>query len=302
MPHGARPGVGEGYPLRSVRRVAAPVSTPAQKAREALGVRLRDIRRDAGLSGVELAALAGWHSSKVSRIEYGKRNASEDDLRVWCQHCHTEDQLADLVATLRSIETMYVEWRRQLGVGTRKRQRDRLTMEAETSLFRMFETFYIPGLFQTPEYAGSVMTSVVELLRVPNDVAQGVQARMERRHILFRKKHRFHAVICEVALSAGVVPPDVIPGQLDQLLRDMELPTVRLGVIPTTARHKALPLTGFWILDRRVVQIETLAASLALSQPHEVALYERAFEQLAASAVYGAKAKALIQEARARLS
>ncbi|MEV3983598.1 helix-turn-helix transcriptional regulator [Nonomuraea sp. NPDC049758] len=265
-------------------------------------MRLRDIRRDAGLSGVALATMAGWHSSKVSRIEYGKRNASEDDLRVWCEHCHAEDQLADLVATLRSIETMYVEWRRQLGIGTRKRQRDRLTMEAETSLFRMFETFYIPGLFQTPEYAGSVMTSVVELLRVPNDVAQGVQARMERRHILFRKKHRFHAVICEVALSAGVVPPDVIPGQLDQLLHDMELPTVRLGIIPTAARHKALPLTGFWILDRRVVQIETLAASLALSQSHEVALYERAFEQLAASAVYGAKAKTLIREARARLS
>jgi hypothetical protein len=139
----------------------------------------------------------------------------------------------------------------------------------------------------------------VELLRVPNDVTQGVQARMERRHILFRKNHRFHAVICEVALSAGVVPRDVMPAQLDQLLQDMDLPTVRLGIIPTTAAHKALPLTGFWILDRRVVQIETLAASLALDQPHEVAVYERAFDQLAASAVYGAKAKTLIDKARA---
>ncbi|WP_237109143.1 helix-turn-helix transcriptional regulator [Nonomuraea sp. MG754425] len=278
------------------------MSTPAQKAREALGVRLRDIRRDVGLSGVQLATLAGWHSSKVSRIEYGRRNASEDDLRVWCEHCHAEEQLAELVAALRSIETMYVEWRRQLGVGTRKRQRDRLTMEAETSLFRMFETFYIPGLFQTPEYAASVLTSVVELLRVPNDVTQGVQARMERRHILFRRKHRFHAVICEVALSAGVVSREVMPAQLDQLLQDMDLPSVRLGIIPTTAPHQALPLTGFWILDRRVVQIETLAASLALNQSHEVAVYERAFDRLAASAVYGAKARALIGNARAAIS
>ncbi|MEW1839864.1 Scr1 family TA system antitoxin-like transcriptional regulator [Nonomuraea angiospora] len=75
-------------------------------------------------------------------------------------------------------------------------------------------------------------------------------------------------------------------------------PTVRLGIIPTRAAHKALPLTGFWILDRRVVQIETLAASLALNQSHEIALYERAFDQLAASAVYGTKAKALIGKVR----
>ncbi|MEU7746020.1 helix-turn-helix transcriptional regulator [Nonomuraea sp. NPDC049158] len=78
------------------------MSTPARQAREALGARLRDIRRDAGLSGVELATLAGRHSSKVSRIEYGKRNASEDDLRAWCRHCRAEDQLAELVATLRA--------------------------------------------------------------------------------------------------------------------------------------------------------------------------------------------------------
>ncbi|MGJ6964965.1 helix-turn-helix domain-containing protein [Streptosporangium sp. G11] len=278
------------------------MSTPARQAQEALGIRLRDIRKDAGLTGLALAAMAGWHSSKVSRIEYGKRGPSEEDLQVWCRCCGAEDQLPDLLATVRNIESMYVEWRRQLGAGTRKRQRERVTMEAETRLFRMFETFYVPGLLQTPEYAASVMTSVVDFLRVPNDIEQGVRARMERRHILYRSDHLFHAVICEVALTAGVVSPDVMRGQLDQLLTDAALPNLRLGIIPTTAPHHCLPLTGFWILDRRVVQIETLAASLALSQPQEITLYERAFEGFAASAIYGKPAQELIKAAKASLT
>ena len=277
------------------------MSTPARRAQEALGSRLRDIRKDAGLTGVALAAMAGWHSSKVSRLEYGKRAPSETDLRVWCRCCNSEDEFADLLATVRSIESMYVEWRRQLAVGTRKRQRERVAMEAETRLFRIFETFYIPGLLQTPEYAGSVMTTVVDLLKVPNDVQQGVRARMERRDLLYRRDHLFHVVLCEVALTAGVVPSSVIQGQLDQLLADIALPSVRLGVIPTTAPHQCLPLTGFWILDRRVVQIETLAASLALSQSHEITLYERAFYRFAASAVYGKDVQELIRTAKASL-
>ncbi|WP_061296548.1 helix-turn-helix domain-containing protein [Herbidospora cretacea] len=276
------------------------MSTPTLKARQALGIRLRDLRRDARLSGVALAALAGWHSSKVSRIEFGKQTPSEEDLRAWCLHCAADDQFSDLLASLRGIETMYVEWRRQLQPGLRGRQRDRVAIESGTRLFRMFETFYIPGLFQTPDYAAAVLGAVVDLLQVPNDVAEAVQARMERRHILHRGRHRFHAVLCEVALTAGVVPAGVLPAQLDQLLGDMALKNVRLGVIPTSADHGSLPLTGFWILDRRTVQIETLAASLALTQPHEVALYERAFDRLAASAVYGDPARRLIAAAGAR--
>jgi len=49
-----------------------------QEARHALGARLREIRLDAGLSARELARLAGWHFTKVSKIEHGKQTPSED--------------------------------------------------------------------------------------------------------------------------------------------------------------------------------------------------------------------------------
>ena len=43
-----------------------------QQAREALGYRLRDIRLDARMSGRQLAALTGWHFTKISKIEHGR--------------------------------------------------------------------------------------------------------------------------------------------------------------------------------------------------------------------------------------
>jgi len=49
------------------------LTTSADQARASLGIRLRDIRRDAGLPAVRLAELAGWLSSKVSKIEHGKQ-------------------------------------------------------------------------------------------------------------------------------------------------------------------------------------------------------------------------------------
>jgi len=59
------------------------VSSAEQSARHAFGNRLRDIRLDAGLSGRDLAALTGFHYTKVSRVEHGGQSLSDADLRAW---------------------------------------------------------------------------------------------------------------------------------------------------------------------------------------------------------------------------
>lgn len=96
-------------------------SSSIQQARETLGKRLREIRKDAGLTARELASRAGWHESKCSRIENGRTPPSDDDLRVYTLHCAAADQTADLIATARNIEGAYVEWRRMERSGTASR-------------------------------------------------------------------------------------------------------------------------------------------------------------------------------------
>lgn len=84
-------------------------ASPAQQAREALGVRLREIRKEAGLTGRALAISMGCHFTKISRIENGGQTPSEGDIKAWCLACDAGSRIPDLIATVRTIESMYVE-------------------------------------------------------------------------------------------------------------------------------------------------------------------------------------------------
>ncbi len=64
-----------------------------------------------------------------------------------------------------------------------------------------------------------------------------------------------------------------------------------------------MPLNnGFWILDETLVQFDTYSAELSLARPDEIALYGRAFERLAALAVYGGEARAILARTLNRLA
>src|SRR3954468_23118738 len=81
-------------------------SSAAQQAREALGIRLREIRRDAGLTGRALAVALDCHFTKVSRIEHGGQVPSEQYIAAVCRACQAEDQIPDLIASVRAIDSM----------------------------------------------------------------------------------------------------------------------------------------------------------------------------------------------------
>jgi transcriptional regulator with XRE-family HTH domain len=125
------------------------VSSQAKQAREALGTRLRELRKDAGLTGRALAALAGWQLSKVSRLEHGQRGASEDDIRIWCRVAQAEAQIPDLIATVRNIEAMWLEWRRTLSTGTKIRQQQSVSLYEQTQVFRIYQPNLVWGTLQT---------------------------------------------------------------------------------------------------------------------------------------------------------
>jgi transcriptional regulator with XRE-family HTH domain len=268
-------------------------TSTVHQAREALGHRLRDARRDAGLTGRQLATLAGWHSSKVSKIEYGKQTPSEDDIRVWCLHSGTPEQADDLIVTARDIEAMYVEWRRRLRTGTKARQEKSISIESETELLRWYEPVLVPGLLHTAEYAAAVLRRVIAFYEIPDDIEAGVSARMERQQILYSPRHRFHFVMAQQALRTSVGDREVMAGQLDRLLSVMSLGRIRLGIIPAASPY-AVPSNQFIIFDERLVHVEAISAEISVTQPREIALYLRAFAELAKAAAYGANARTLI--------
>jgi transcriptional regulator with XRE-family HTH domain len=275
------------------------VSTPflGKPAIEALGIRLRDLRRDAGMTGRQLAAACRWQPSKISKIEYGRQTPTEADIRDWCLACGFPSEIPDLVAAVRSIHAQFVDWRRTLQGGTKLRQRANIDAYEKTTLFRIWEPSVVPGLLQIEDYARGILQTVVDFHRIPDDVDDGVRARLEAQRVLSHGDRRFLILIGEGALHTQVGEVDVMVRQLEHLRDSTRRPRVSLGVVPLSAPYTVPRNNAFTVYDNRLVTVSTYTAELALTQRHEIALYERAFDRLLALAAHGQSAKTMITKA-----
>lgn len=277
------------------------LTSPVQQAKEDVGIRLREIRRDAGLTGRRLAALASWHFTKVSKLEHGIQSPSDEDVRIWCRLCDAEDQVADLIATLRTVESHYIEWRRMMRAGAKRLQERARTWEREARLLRVYEPLLVPGTLQTRRYAEAIVATVISFFNIPDDQSQSVEERLARQDLLYKGERRFHFIIGEQALLTQVGDAQVMIGQLGRLLEVSTMSRVRLGISPVTAANQVYPVHGFWIIDDHLVIVETYSALLTITQPREVGLYIKAFDGLAESAIYGQEARAILTRTLAGL-
>ncbi|TDC78483.1 helix-turn-helix domain-containing protein [Streptomyces hainanensis] len=279
-----------------------PSSTSVQEARKALGQRLREMRKDSGITARELARRAGWHESKCSRLENGKATPSEGDIRVWSRLCGADGETDDLIATARGIEGMYVEWRRLCRSGLRQLQNRSVPLYERTRRFRVYEPGVIPGLFQTADYARALMGAIISFEGYPDDTETAVAARMARQRVVYEGDHRFAVLLEESVLRARIGGPDVMAAQLGHLLVAANLPRVSLGIIPSSVDRAMWPVEGFWIFDEELIKVELATAGVTVTQPREIAIYARTFKALADMAVYGAGARSVITEAINALS
>lgn len=272
-----------------------PSSSSAQQARQILADRLRDLRRDTGLTSRDLAARAGWERTKVSKIEHASRPPSAAAIRVWCEVCGAKDQAADLVASLRAAEGMWVEWRRMERTGLKRAQEARLPLYEHTRQFRAYASWVLPGLIQTEGYTRAVLRAVQQRRGLVDDVDAAVTARMARQRVLRRGGRAAAFLVEESVLRNGFGGPGVMDEQLVRLTEITSWPSVSLGVIPAMPdRGEARPVEDFWIFDSEQVTVELVSGHLTITQPREVAMYAQMFARLGEIAVYGARARELI--------
>ncbi|MET8379764.1 helix-turn-helix domain-containing protein [Streptomyces microflavus] len=277
--------------------MAVSASSSAQQARQALAKRLVDLCRDAGLTGLDLAERCGWSRSKSSRIMNGKTPPSADDIRAWCQACGAEGQAEDLIASLRTAEGMWVNWRRMERAGLKQAQEARLPLYQRTRRFRSYSSWLVPGMIQTQPYTTAALKAIQRRRGLVDDVADAVAARMERQRVLYEGDRRFAFLVEESVLRAGIGGAEVMSGQLGHLISIASLPNVSLGVVPMRPDRERWPAEGFWIYDTAQVNVELISGYLTITQPSEVTMYAETFAELAALAVYGAPARALITSA-----
>ncbi|MET9295309.1 helix-turn-helix transcriptional regulator [Streptomyces sp. NPDC003077] len=282
--------------------MAVSSSSSAQQARQALADRLAEICRDAGLTGADVAERCDWSKSKSSRIMNARTPPSADDIRAWCRACGAEEQTEDLIASLRTAEGMWVGWRRMERGGLKQAQEARLPLYQRTRRFRSYSSWLVPGMIQTRPYTTAALRAIQRRRGLADDVAEAVAARMERQRVLYEGDRRFAFLVEESVLRSGIGGAEVMAGQLGHLISVASLPNVSLGVVPMTPDRERWPAEGFWIYDTTQVNVELISGYLTIKQPGEVAMYAETFAELAALAVYGANARALIADAMERLA
>lgn len=279
-------------------------TSSVQEARTALAARLRELRLDAGITGKELARLAGWSVAKSSRIENAVTAPADADIRVWCAACGVHDQADDLIAANRQADSMYLQWKRLQRTGMKQLAETSAKLYERTRQFRVYASHVVPGYLQTPGYATALMRTIAGFRGTPDDVADAVEVRMRRARVIHEGDHRFATLVEESVLHHRVGDQDVMAGQLGNLLAAMSLPSMSLGIIPAAAAREAVmwPLEQFTVFDDSRIHVELLAAKVTVTAPSELDMYLRAFARLTELAVYGADARALIVKAIDALS
>jgi transcriptional regulator with XRE-family HTH domain len=278
------------------------VETPAaHQGRLDLGRRLHEIRKDARLTARELASRAGWHESKVSKIQSGSRPPSTDDIRAWAAICGVPAQADDLIAAAHGIEGMYVEWRRAARNGARHIQYAAVPLFKSTRHFRIYEPGVIPGLLQTRSYSAAILGASVRRLTGAEPEAEieaAVDGRLQKQDVLYDGAgRRFAFLLEESALRSRVADDETMAAQYGHLLQVAALPHVSLGIIPSGVRRELWPVEGFWIFDQARVVVEIVTAEVTITQPSEVRQYARTFADLGRLAAYGADARSVVTAA-----
>ncbi|MFI6105857.1 helix-turn-helix domain-containing protein [Streptomyces sp. NPDC051310] len=274
-------------------------SSSAQAAREVVARRLRDLRKEAGLTVTELAERCNWHHAKTSRVENARTAPSAKDIRLWCDACRVPDQAEGLIVQSLNAESMYSEWRHQVRNGLKQMQDNLVSFFQETQLFRVYSSTLVPGLLQTEGYAAAVLRAVADFRELPSDdSADAARARVHRSRIIHEPGHRFVLLMEETVLYHQVADTDAMAAQLGYLLTAGAIPSVSLGIIPmSTPERKQWPRETFHVYDDALVSVELASAQVKITQPSEIAVYLKAFEQLRSMAVYGTQARGLIVKA-----
>ncbi|MFJ6566951.1 DUF5753 domain-containing protein [Streptomyces sp. NPDC091292] len=194
--------------------------------------------------------------------------------------------------------TSSVPWQESLSTGTEAVQDEVIRWYQETPEGKGYVPTMIWGTLQTEAYATVILGQVVDFLGVPNDVPAGVAKRMRRQQVLYDGEHHYAVVLGEQALYTNIGGPEVMREQLDRILRDIDLPSLTLGIIPATARVNMLPVHAFNMHGEQV-HVELVSSGVDITDPGELALYRKAFDRLSEAALYGDKAKELLRKALA---
>ncbi len=267
---------------------------------EGLATRLRALRAQAGLSGKELADAHGWQQSKVSRIESGEQRAKPADIEAWARTCGADDAAArDLLHLHDEAQIWHATFKSRMARGQTAVQKSYSDLARTSDLIRHFETTFVPGPLQVPEYAHAILSAMKELHGTIDDVDAAVGERMQRTQMLYDPAKRWEFLLAEPVLRWLLCPPTVMRTQLDRLQTVIGLERVRFGIIPMGVELAMAPQNTVEVYTGTAETIAVAETFIGETwfRDDEALAYDRALDQQWEDAAEGDAARELIARA-----
>ncbi|MCA1675366.1 MAG: helix-turn-helix domain-containing protein, partial [Actinobacteria bacterium] len=180
-----------------------------------------------------------------------------------------------------------------------------LGLEAGAAELSSFDSYLVPGLLQTPEYAEAVIRGDPDASE--EEIQRRVELRLGRQKILDRDDDpvRLWVVLDESVLYRQRGTPQVMAAQIQHLIDISERPRVDLQVLPLDAEAHLAQQGSFYLLkfaaemvgDPGVVYLDLLIEGRYYDEPEQVATYERAMTRLRVQAATLQDSRTLLHRA-----
>jgi len=285
--------------LYSRKLLEVPERSPTLRRRE-LASRLRELRKQAGLTVDDVARELLCSPPKISRIETGTRGASLRDVRDLCRLYRVSDAEQAQLMTIAREARQQGWWNKFDDLAIESL----IGLEIEAKRISSHEAAVVPWAFQTEQYARAVIKGI--LPRVDDRILdERVTARMTRQELLRRPEPPYlWSLIDESALRRAVGGGRVMWEQLSKILEVAATPNVTIQIVPFEAGAQPGLDNTFTLLEfdssvqSAVVFVANLAGNLYLERESEIQRYQEVLEHLRACALSPANSAKFVEEVR----
>jgi transcriptional regulator with XRE-family HTH domain len=267
-------------------RCAMADASPTLRQRE-LGLRLRKLRTELGLTVEDVAEKLMCSTAKISRMETGARRPVLRDVRDLCNLYHVDESAAaDLMRLTREAReqgwwTQYEDLKLSPYIG----------LEDSASFITAYSMYYMHALVQTEDYARTIIKAIAPKID-PAIAQQRVEARLRRQEILERSSPPgYRLLLDEAALQRPVGSPALMAAQIEKILDLSASGKVRVQVVPFSFGAYSVSEIGFTLLEfsepmlSPIVFVEGLVANQYYERPVDVARYRESIELIRDSAL-----------------
>jgi hypothetical protein len=268
-----------------------------------LGRQLQALREQAGLSYQQAADSIYASEWTLRRIEAGKGALKPLNIKsLLVTYGITDVREIDAFLGL-ARDASRPGWWHSYGEALPEWFKVAVGLEESASLIRAYEPQVVPGLLQTQAYVRAITTASFPAEQ-DEESERRVALRLARQDLLRRPAPpEYWVVLEETVLRRPIGGPEVMRGQIEQLIEAAARPGITIQVLPFSAGWHPAMYGMFWMYRfpddtiPDVVYSEALTSAYYLNKPEETAKYTEALDRMTAQAATPDQTVTILREA-----